>query len=186
MRAALAAAVTPVLAAGRVADMPDVAPPDLMDWLVELSTFAVRCRSAVERDPRSREIELVPPSEMPARLALVLWRLYRAMSAIGVTEPQVRRIIMKMALDSMPAARRRVLEMLYANGGGTQATSRIADSIGLPLTTTRRALEDLNAHAILEKDSGASRRGDSWWLSDWTRDRMAAISGTPRPREGSE
>lgn len=53
-------------------------PPDLpemdqaeRDFLVQLSCFVVRCRSAVERDGYSREIELVPDAESPAGLC---WR----------------------------------------------------------------------------------------------------------------
>jgi len=174
MRRALAEAVSPVLAAARGMEMPATADPELREWLVELSTFAVRCRSAVERDYRTREIELIPPPEMPARLGLVLWRVFRALRVLGVTEPEARRLLAKMALDSMPAARRAVLEELR-RAGDELMLSRIADNIHYPKTTARRALEDLNAHGVVERDSGPTGRADVWWLSDWTRDRLAAI-----------
>lgn len=53
------------------------------DRLIQLATLAVRCRSAVERDARTREIEYVPDAESPGRLALVLRRLLAGLAAIG-------------------------------------------------------------------------------------------------------
>src|SRR5262249_22743054 len=52
--------------------------------LVSLSTLAVRCRSSVERDGYSREIELIPEPEAPTRLIVVLKRLLAGLDAIGI------------------------------------------------------------------------------------------------------
>jgi hypothetical protein len=98
-------------AVGRVLDHSDIGSqrhsPDAVtsSWLVDLSTLAVRCRSAVERDGYTREIELIPGHEMPARLGLVLWRILRALRAIGVTDVEACELVVKIALDSMPWTR---------------------------------------------------------------------------------
>ena len=74
MRAQLAAAVS-----GLFAGLPHE--PELLDLdepelsrIARLSDFTTLARSAVERDGYSREVELVPDPEMPARLALTLRR----------------------------------------------------------------------------------------------------------------
>jgi hypothetical protein len=41
---------------------------DDREELIRLAVLVARCRSAVERDTHSREIELVPEPEAPARL----------------------------------------------------------------------------------------------------------------------
>src|SRR6185312_10545002 len=51
--------------------------------LIALATFAVRARSAVERDGHTREVELVPDAESPARLVLVLHRILVGAAALG-------------------------------------------------------------------------------------------------------
>jgi hypothetical protein len=57
MRAELAAAVGALLARS-LSPIPPLR-EDEGGWLVSLATFAVRCRSAIERDSYSRAIELV-------------------------------------------------------------------------------------------------------------------------------
>ncbi len=137
------------------------------DRLVTLSTFAVHCRSAVERDNYTREVELIPDHEAPGRLALVLLRMLNALRAIGVSEPEAWRSIRKLALDSMPAIRRAVLGALLANTAEL-STVQIAEGLDYPTTTTRRALEDLTAHGIAHRTKrGHGKAPDFWALSEW-------------------
>ena len=154
-----------------------------------VSTLAVRCRSAVERDGYRREIELIPEAEAPARLALVLLRLYNALGAIGLDDLTCWQLVTKCALDSMPALRRSVLEDLIARGNGSSATTEIAGRIGYPTTTTRRALEDLVAHGIADRQIQGQGQADLWQVSDWTRGRWPTVpekSGEMRSDNGSD
>jgi hypothetical protein len=51
------------------------------DWLVALTEFATRCRSAVERHPYTRDIPFFPQPEAPARLtrsAVAYWLGWRS------------------------------------------------------------------------------------------------------------
>ena len=146
MRVDLAKAVGDVLNA---ADMAlTTARPDqaVRGRIVTLSTLAVKCRAAVERDGYSRELELIPESEAPARLALVLLRLFNGLRAIGVDDTTAWSLVVKAALDSMPQIRRGVLEKMYATPDGT--TTTIAEAISYPTSTTRRACEDLAGHGV--------------------------------------
>ncbi len=108
---------------------------------MNISTLAVRCRSAVERDSYSREVLLIPEAEAPARLALVLLRLLNALLAIGCDKVTAWELVAKAALDSMPAVRRVVLEDLMAQEAAS-TTSVLAERVRYPTTTARRALED--------------------------------------------
>lgn len=142
--------------------------------LVQLATLAVRCRSAVERDGYTREVQLIPEPEAPARLALVLLRLFDALGAIGTDDETAWRLVTKSALDSMPALRRRVLEDLTAHQSAT-STGELAERLDYPTNTVRRALEDLTAHAVVERQRGGTGRPDLWQPTAWTRDRWPTL-----------
>ena len=147
--------------------------------LVELSGLAVKCRSTVERDSYSREILLVPQSEAPARLALVLLRLLNGLLAIGVTECEAWRLVTKVALDSMPQLRRDVLNALQEVS--SVATGEVVDRIGYPKGTTRRTLQDLAAHGLVTREPGREGNSDYWRLSEWAAARWPTV---PEMSEG--
>lgn len=142
--------------------------------LVSLATLAVRCRSAVDRDSYSREVELIPEPEAPARLALVLLRVMNALCAIGVDEATAWALVGKCALDSMPALRRTVLEELIRTDE-ERSTPKVAEAVGYPTSTTRRALEDLAAHGVVARRSQGQGSADLWYVTDWTRDRWRTV-----------
>lgn len=171
MRDELGAAVRTVLDA---ADDHEPLPltDDETDRLVAICELAVRCRSSVERDGHTREIELVPEPEAPARIALVLRRLLDGMLAVGVDRPQAWTLVAKMALDSMPAIRRTAFEELLRREHET-GTKDLAQALDYPTTTTRRALEDLAAHGVASRSIGSGPKGDLWQATAWARERWA-------------
>jgi hypothetical protein len=141
---------------GRLFDRFTPTPLDLDDAeaerLAALATLAAKCRSSVERDSRTREIELVPDAELPARLAQTLARLSHGMQLIGAPEEEAWRLTQKVALDSMPATRMRVLQILLADANA-RSTPSVATAMNYPTTTIRRTCEDLAAHGILSQTS---------------------------------
>ncbi|MGA3214097.1 MAG: hypothetical protein ABSD97_00210 [Acidimicrobiales bacterium] len=173
MREDLARAVRAVLDAADPVALTAPPPSDLAEELVSLSTLAVKCRSDVERDGYSREILLIPQAEAPARLALVLLRLWNAFLAIGADEKTTRHLVTKCALDSMPQLRRQVIENLMVRG--RLSTPAIADLIGYPTSTTRRGCEDLTGHGVLEREPGGQGRPDVWSLAEWARDQWPTV-----------
>jgi hypothetical protein len=146
---------------------------DEQGTLVSLAVLAVRCRSAVERDGRDRDIELIPDPEAPTRLVVQLARLLAGLRRIGAEDDQAWRIVRKVALDSIPDLRRNVLEQVAA---GEQATTAIAEACDYPTTTVRRACEDLAAHHIITRKSGGSGKSDTWLASPWLVDRWNATA----------
>lgn len=145
------------------------------DRLVNIAELAVKCRSAVERDTYNREILLIPGAEAPGRLALVLRRLLNAFRALGVDEEVAWQELTKTALDSIPAIRRAVMVALFPVVDSE--TSALAVTLGYPTTTTRRTLEDLAAHGLVERASNGAGKADQWELSGWSRNHLVNMNG---------
>jgi hypothetical protein len=137
--------------------------------MVALATLAVQARSAVVRDGYSREIELVPGAESPTRLAKMLSRVLAGVLAVGASREAAWRVVGKMALDSIPAIRRRMIEDLAALDGWAP-TGELAEEAGYPTTTARRALEDLAVYGLALRQRGGEGKPDLWRLAERTRD----------------
>ena len=142
--------------------------------LIELAVLAATARSTVERDSYSREIELIPESEAPARLALQLAQLLAGLDAIGVERERAWAIVRKAALDSIPAIRRQVIEEL---ANGQLNTTEIAKRICYPTGTTRRALEELAGHGVVLRESGGKGKADRWQLATWASEDLSRNVG---------
>lgn len=155
-------------------DMPALTDSD-ENFLITLSDFATRCRSAVERDGYRREIELIHSMEAPARLAKALAHLHEGFRVIGVPTTRAKQLLAKIALDSVPKIRVLLIETLAAD---TQAklTKDLASAIGYPTETTRRALEDLAAQQVVIRSDGKSN-AYTWELYHHIRKDYQAIKG---------
>src|SRR2546422_5211939 len=149
MRRELAEAVSSFLAGITAPDMPLTLSKVEREYLVKLAMLASRCRSPVERDGYTHEIELVPGAESPARLTVTLKRLHDGLAVIGVDHGERWSIIRRVALDSMPAIRRRALIEVARQGEPT--TRAVATALGYPTNTIRRTLEDLAAYGVLAR-----------------------------------
>ena len=144
--------------------------------LIVLADFCTRARSAIERDGYTREIELIPDPEMPARLAIGLRALAGGLEVVGAERTEIWRIVTKCALDSVPEIRLGAIRILHAADNGVGTTAGVADELGYPMTTTRRALEDLAALKIAERSAGGSGRTDTWQLREEVRGQFSAIA----------
>ena len=70
----------------------------------------------------------------------------------------------------MPALRWRALEHLL-DASAPEKTSDVAAACDLPTNTTRRVLEDLAAHGVLNRYPGGDGKADTWAATEWARDR---------------
>ena len=141
--------------------------------LLSFATFAVKARSAVERDGYTRDIELIPQAEAPTRLIVVLARLLAGLDSIGAPRELAWRIVAKVALDSIPAIRLSVLDVLM--GEEETTTTAVAEALGYPSATARRALEDLTAHGLVRCDKQGQGKADVWTLDPWARERIGTF-----------
>jgi hypothetical protein len=154
--------------------------------LVALADFVTVARSPVEREAyASREIELIPDPEAPARFAIALASLLEGLLLLGLSNEVAWRLVRKVALDSMPAQRLRVLEFL--TGAEARTNPETGTALGLPTTTARRTLEDLAAHGLVRRAKDG--QADSWSLAAWTRAALVPdlsehpLSKNPQPTE---
>jgi hypothetical protein len=169
MRRELADAVAGLFVNGVPYEPPELSADD-RERLIVLATFAVRCRSGVERDGYSRDIELVPDAEAPGRFVKVLARLFAGVHAIGADTATAWAVVAKAALDSIPALRLAAVRALTA---GERSTTVVAKLVGYPTQTARRALEDLHAHEVVDRHPNGQGKTDTWTLSQWASDQYA-------------
>jgi hypothetical protein len=139
--------------------------------LVRLAALVARARSPVERDRYSREVELIPGAEGPARLAVTLERLLAGLDSLGCERELALRVIRRVALDSMPQLRRALLEQLRSTTA-TVATTELALATGTPTNTVRRALEELAAYRLVLREKQGPGKPDVWSSTGWTRERL--------------
>jgi hypothetical protein len=151
--------------------------------LIALARFAVRGRSAVERDGRTRDIELIPDPESPTRLAKVLNRVLAGAAAIGIDRDTAWAVITRMALDSIPELRLRALKVLTTTGEPMTTTQVRAQLENYPQNTTLRALEDLAAHGLATREPQGAGKADIWQASELTLE-LAADMGVPEISPG--
>jgi hypothetical protein len=143
------------------------------DFLVPLADLATRCRSVVERDARDRAVELVPQDEALGRLQAQLGQLVRAFAVMGLGDEGTRTLV-EVALGSMPKLRRQVVETLASLPVGIgRQTAWFADVLGFPTAPVGRALEDLAAHSVCQRDTSA--RVHIWSPTEWLRTRWAEL-----------
>lgn len=143
---------------------------ELKDRIAHLASFCVRARSGIIRDGySSREIELIPDTELPTRLAKQLITLTAAFSLIGNATPeQDYELIYKIGLDTLPQKRRRALETLI-HATDELETADVAMEIGYPTNTTRRILEDLHGLGLVTRLHEGKGYADKWLISDYTK-----------------
>jgi DNA-binding transcriptional ArsR family regulator len=181
MRAALAAAVAKLFESQ--ADEPPEHSEDDEQRLVNLAVLVVKCRSAVERDGYTREIELVPDSEAPTRLAIVLSQLLDGLLTLGADPATAWRVVEATAFDSIPALRRKAMSVLVTANRSQLSSGDIAEQIGYPQKTTERTLDELVAHGIADVNRYGAGKTTTWQISEWAAQNYAAAT-SPEMAEG--
>jgi hypothetical protein len=164
MRRELAAAVAGFFAALPTMTGIETITPEETEDLVQLCSLVARCRSSVERDSYRREIDLIPGAESPTRLSVTCLRLFSGLIAIGAPRPKAWQVVRRVALDSMPALRLRVLRELFKLG--ETGTGTVSRALGYPTQTTRRTLEDLAVYDIVKRFREGAGKEDKWRLSE--------------------
>lgn len=127
-----------------------------MDRVFAMASFVAKVRSDVPRDPRSHEVNGLAKPEAPPRLNTMLCQLYRGMEAIGLNADERWRCLMKVALDSAPQLRVRLILELASSLQPVKLQDlkvKLKCSIG----TIRRAVEDLSIHGLVEYEGVKGR-----------------------------
>jgi len=142
--------------------IPEQLPGSIVERLVNLATFVAHARTGVQHEGtgRYRVILGVPTPEEPTRLVGQLSRFARCVIALGLQHDQALELATKIALDSVPLARMRVLQAVVE-----------AEETGATVAVAHRALI----------------RGNRW-AAIWELDALEAIGlvtveGTPRDED---
>jgi hypothetical protein len=162
MRKELAEAVARLFAGRRPEPRP--ISQDEIEHIDHVIMLVVRLRGTVERDRQSREIEAVYGAEGTARIGLTLERLLAGLDTLGVDRATALDVVEAVAMDSVPPIRRRAYEYLRSLDGGFAETPAVANAIGLPTITARRALEDLTAYQLVTRTAQGSGKPDIWTI----------------------
>ena len=134
-----------------------VVPFDQLQTLVALADFVSKARSPVERDGYARDFDYVPEPEMPARVGRQLLSLARGLAWIegrpAVTGRDVARVL-RVGLDSLPADRRAVLDVLAASPEEVTIHGLEAKLTQYSETKLRRVLEDRYVLGVVTRRLG--------------------------------
>lgn len=126
-------------------------------------------RTPVPRHHYDKHVLYEPAPEGPARVAKALWKLILAVAAIrGHTELQSQDLGLarRIALDSMPSVRARVLPFLAQSGEWITAKD-VAAQTTLPKGTVYHTLEDLHILKVVHKEtSEPANLLDRWRLTE--------------------
>ncbi len=160
MRDELAAAVEHVLEVVTVSQ-PAPLTADERLRLVKVASFAVKARTAVERDGYSRSIATIPEFEHATRLAKQLAQLRAGVLAVGAGEELAWRIVTKTALDSIPRLRWRVLVALR-DAEHPMKTSDLSEATDIPAKTIPEHLEDLALLRLIDREKVGAAANAPW------------------------
>lgn len=141
---------------------------DLADAIEDAALVTCWGRAAVPRHGYGRrEIDGLPVVEEPMRLVRQLGVVARGLLALNLPAGYVEALTRRVALDSMPLARRAVLDVLAL--GEPLSTAAVARDAGLHRHVARFQLEELEAIGVVT----AERRGDE--PADDDADRRPAV-----------
>ena len=160
---------------------------DLEHKIACLATFCARARTAVSRDRWTREVDILPKAEGPARLVKQLTMLSYGMRMLNGPDhinddlENVYGILRRIGASTLPSIRAKILRAMYEQGvveGNTsydspwEKTKVISEETDLPTVTVRLLLEDLTAIRMVNrrldtdsKDNVTSTTPHVWQLS---------------------
>lgn len=159
-------------------------PIDVKERILKIAMFAERIRTPMHLDFRSRDIDRIPVTAMPMRVALQLTTLAKALfimrkhdgEAFGENEMKT---IEWCGYSLANEEKRACLEVLASIGFNMyMKTQMIADKIGLSTPITRSILQNLAAIGVLNRGGSEDAGGGlSWAIKydyDWEMVRKVA------------
>ena len=137
--------------------------------LASVASFITAARSPVLRDAATREFDYAPQPEMPGRFGRQLSSLVSGIARVnGHREVQEGDMTLatRVARDCVPPIRAKAIEALLLGPRLVQTQHVQAHCPGCSPTAVRRALEDLEALGIVEREEGGEGRDTSWTIRD--------------------
>jgi hypothetical protein len=134
-------------------------------YIFSSAKLIARLRAVVDRDGRTRQINLIHPPEEPFRLQNQLSGLYKCLKAIHGDDSTRPRLALKAVIEScIPQQRLHIVDFLH--NSSDILSSEIARAIGLPVTTVLTYLEDMHAQQILTQSTSENYNANAWSLAE--------------------
>jgi hypothetical protein len=154
--------------------LPDI-DDELADELVNLADFTTISRTPTERNYRG-ELILVPDAEMPMRVFHMFQTFAKVLAFMngGTISEDQKRILYKLAMDSIPKQRMLTLRVLTKYKSVT--TKGAAQELRYPTETMRTWLENVNVLGICEREAAGVATPDIWTLNEEYRQIMTKYS----------
>ena len=139
--------------------------------LIRLATYTARARTGVMRDGYRQDVSYLPQVEGPGRLVKAYARLLGGLEAIGCDAGLAWGTLTRVAIDTVPAIRTRVVRLLLAQATSVK-TATIAEGLDVTPKTVLRYLEDLTLLKMATSDraGAADNAAYLWTASDWLRE----------------
>ena len=159
-------------------------PEDTLEEMGELYDFLAIVRTPIHHDYRSGEIDELPESEFPTRIANTIGRLIEVHALLYGSDEVSQEDVefgTRIVLDNVPTMRWRILNSLSS---AWMQTSAIAKDADLSVGAVRYVLDELFSLKLVErltreeKDKTQDRRSDSYKLAD----RWASVVGKLKTR----
>ena len=149
----------------------------------DLAMVVAPWRSSVIRNGQHRDIELVPETEVPTRIAKNFQQLQQGFRAIGLSEDEAEKQLVRVGLDSIPLVRGKILRLLTE---GPHSTSDISEELTCSSRTTiHRHLEEVKAHGGVVEKILVKNQQPRWILPDKIAERLTRLGiGPVSPRGG--
>ena len=129
----------------------------LGDYIDACAIVCAQGRGTVPREGYGRrDVKGLPVIEEPPRLVGQMTLLARGVLALGEDNDTAKRLVQRVALDSMPPERLKILQALATNV--TVTASAASRSVGLHRWVAARVLEDLDVLGIASCDADWEQR----------------------------
>ena len=137
----------------------------------------------MERNGYTKDLEVIPQPEGPARLAKAMRQLYGGLAALGVDDELRWNILTRIALDCAPAVRMPLIRALLDHTEDEDEwlrTAAIGETVGMVTKTAAVHLDDLTLIGLAErmKESNAANAAHLWRASPWLREHWPLKVGT--------
>jgi hypothetical protein len=146
-------------------------PAEITEQIKHLANFLSTARSEVSRD-RAGKVTYMPQPEVGTRVGKQLKKLAMgpAMArGLDTVDDNTYGIVARVAVDSLPSMRERLLRGLWMLREEYKLTQDIADSIQLDTDSCRRWLADLRLLGIVDRVIEA-KNAHTWRLQQWVVD----------------
>lgn len=128
--------------------------------LLNVASLVTRCRTGVDYNYHGSAVIHAHTPELPTRFLKQLIQVFRALLALGRSRHDAMEVTLRVAGDSMPPARLKVLKDVAKHG--PSSVSKVRKRLGLSEMLVKRELDALHNLGALHQDSEEAWSGGKY------------------------